>query len=340
MGKEISHILCAEQASARLPDSSTGRFRSILKDFPRSYHLGAIAADTYFYAVKLPFETLSSHRFGDVIHGADGNDTSGPAHEMLKNLRDKPNDPLFGEKAAFLGGFLTHIALDSIFHPYVYHVSGDYYADCPVEQKEARVRHRLIEAWFDLHLLRESSLDLAACGFMAGIRRNGARNEELLRFFLAACEKTLSIDPASWRGLKRGYRVQMLLNTAFRSPSAGKIIRRTDRILGGRLQSFTALFYPWESCEIPHEIIHFDTFRHPVTGIRLEGGFQSLWSQALQRSMEFLVSMDKFLFRDGGEVDLRSVIRGYNLCSGLVGVPIRGAVHYECIPMKRLRFHE
>jgi hypothetical protein len=341
MGKELSHILCADQSSNSLTGAaSQGRYHSILKEFPSSYHLGAIAADTYFYAVKLPFESGAPHRFGDRIHGAEGDDTSGPAHEMLKGLRNRPNDPLFGEKAAFLGGFLTHIALDSILHPYVYHVSGDYYAACPVEQREARVRHRLIETWFDLHLLRNSSMNLQACGFMAGIRRNGVRNLELLKFFLEACEKSLSIDPASWRDLKRGYRVQMLLNSAFKSPTAARILRRTDRLMGGRLQSFLALFYPGESCEVPREIIHFDMFRHPVTGNRMQGGFQDLWIQARERSVDFLQSVEKFLFCGEGDDDIRNAIQGYNLCSGLVGVPIRGAVHYQHIPMELLLLHE
>jgi hypothetical protein len=340
MGKELSHILCAEQAAYSGAGASGGGLRSLLGDFSRCYHLGSIVPDTFFYAVRLPFTTGNPSGYGDMIHGSGGNDTGRPAHEMLKALRDAPHDPLFMEKAAFVCGYLTHIALDSVLHPYVYHVSGNYYADCPVERREAQARHRLIEGWFDLHLLQLASRKLAGCAYLSDIRRNGSVTRELLRFFLDACEKSMPMDPAAWRDLLRGYRVQMTLNAVFRMASAEKLVRRMDRTLGGRLMSFHALFYPGKFREIPREIIHFPSFRHPVTGEEREGGFESLWKQALARSEEFLAAAATFLFAGGGDDGLRSVIKGYSLSSGIVGVPIRDAVYYDCIPLEKLRFPE
>jgi len=274
-----------------------------------------------------------------MIHGAEGNDTSRPVHEMLKSLRDAPNDSLYGEKAAFICGFLTHIALDSILHPYVYHVSGNYYAECPLERRESRIRHRLIEAWFDLHLLDQSSLRLTRCAFLPKIRRKGALNLELMRFFFSACEKSLSLDPDSWHYLLQGYRHQMILNAAFRRATIGKALRLADGFLSGRLQSFLALFYPWDFPEAPEEIINFPSYRHPVTGNECNGGFHSLWKKALERGGKFLTAVEQYLFLGKDDDELRKVVRGYSLNTGLVGVPIRKAVHYERIPLERLWLH-
>jgi len=47
---------------------------------------------------------------------------------------------------------------------------------------------------------------------------------------------------------------------------------------------------------------------------------------------------DAFLFAGEDDDGLRNVIQGYNLSSGLVGVAISEAVHYDCIPLHRLRF--
>lgn len=336
MGKEISHILCAEQTFQALEGSAGGAFLSLLRDNARAYHFGSIAADTFFYSVGIPFVSKNNACCGDMIHGAGGSDTARPVHEMLKALRDAPNDPLFGEKAAFASGFLTHIALDSILHPYVYHVSGNYYADCPIERQQARVRHRLIEAWLDLQLLRQNSRDLAGCTWLADIRRNRVVNGELLRFFFAACEKSLEIESSCLQDLMRGYRVQMALNAAFGREPVARLVRRADRILAGRLGTFHALFYPWGQSEIPREIIHFDSFLHPVTGEKRQGGFQALWSEALERSGNSLVSLERFLFSGGDDDEFRSSVPGYNLCTGLVGVSIRDAVHFDCIPVERL----
>jgi len=336
MGKEISHILCAEQTSQALEGSASDGFLSLLRDHARAFHFGSIAADTFFYSVRIPFTSKNTPSCGDMIHGAGGSDTARPVHEMLKALRDAPNDPLFGEKAAFAGGFLTHIALDSILHPYVYHVSGDYYADCPVERQQAQVRHRLIEAWLDLHLLRQTSRDLAGCAWLVDIRRNRAVNGELLKFFCTACEKALEIESSCLRDLVRGYRVQMALNAAFVKAPVARLVRRADRILAGRLGTFHALFYPRWQNEIPREITDFNSFLHPVTGVKTEGGIQALWGEALERSGTFLASLDRFLFSGGDDDELRSSVQGYNLSTGMVGVTMRGAVHFDCIPVERL----
>ncbi|MDD2320681.1 MAG: zinc dependent phospholipase C family protein [Geobacteraceae bacterium] len=339
MGKELSHIICAEQTAQSLVGSVGGGFLSLLRDYSTSYHFGAIAADTFFYAVRLPSEPERSPCCGDMIHGADGNDTSRPVHEMLKFLRDTPNDSLYGEKAAFVCGFLTHIALDSTLHPFVYHVSGNYYADCPLERRDSQVRHRLIESWLDLHMLDRASMRLARCRYLSEIRGKGALNRELMRFFLDACEKSFDVHVDSWERLLRGYRVQMLLNAAFRSAMLGKTLRLVDGFLSGRLQSFLALFYPWHYPEVPGEIINFDSFLHPVTGEQRNGGFQHLWRQSLERGGEFLESVEKFLFLGRDDDELRKVIRGYSLSTGLEGVAISEAVHFERIPLERLWLH-
>jgi hypothetical protein len=339
MGKELSHILCAEQTAERLTGSVGGGFLSLLRDYSSAYHFGSIVADSFFYAVRLPNESAAPTCWGDMIHGAEGNDTGKPIHEMLKALRNSPNDPLYGEKAAFACGFLTHVALDTTLHPYVYHVSGNYYDDHPTARRDSQVRHRLIESWLDLYLLQQMSQRLSHSTYLQKIRRNGAVNRALLRFLFDACEKSFSIDPESWQFLLRGYRVQMILNAAFRKPSLGKVLSLTDRFLAGRLQSFVALFYPRDYAEIPEEIINFTSYRHPVTGEELAGGFPQLWEQALVRGGEFLTAVEQFLFLGKDDDELRKVIRGYSFSTGLEGVSTREAVHYQPISLEKLRIH-
>lgn len=339
MGKEISHIICAEQAVHAGGNSLGAGFRSLLNDARYSFHLGSIAADTFFYAVRLPFEKKRTFCYGDVIHGSDGNDTSLPAIEMLRLLRDTPDDPLFAEKLAFASGFLTHISLDSIIHPFVYHVSGNYYADCPAERNDARARHRLVESWLDLQVLRQASLGLDGCSFIADIRRNSLVNQKLLRFFFSACTGNKQSDPVYWEGLKRGYNVQMCLNSLFGNRRAALLVKRANRMFSGRLGSFLALFYPWGYRDIPAEILYFDKYIHPVTGEIRTGGFSCLWAEAVLRGKDFLSAVDEFLFGRGDDAALEGIVQGYSLNTGLIGVPIRDAVHFDCIPLERLWSH-
>jgi hypothetical protein len=338
MGKELSHIFCAQQAAARRA-AVGGQLHNLLASAPHAYHFGAIAADTFFYAVRLPGEPARSGCCGDLVHGADGNDTSAPVHEMLKALREAPDDPLFAEKTAFVSGFLTHVALDTSLHPYVYHVSGNYYADCPVTRREAQVRHRLIESWLDLHMLQQNSLDLGRCNFLRDIRRNEAVNRELLQFFFSACARVLPLVPAAFSDLLRGYRVQMTLNTAFGNAAIGAMVRRLDRLLAGRMSAFLALFYPWDDGPVPRDIVEFSSYRHPVTGEERFGGFAIIWEEALTRAEGFLDAAEAFLFAGQDDALFLEEVRGYNFSTGLVGVPIRDAIHYNCIPLELLWRH-
>ncbi len=338
MGKELSHIFCAAEASTALSASVHG-LTGLLARAPLAYHFGAIAADTFFYAVRLPGEPLRLHCCGDLLHGAEGNDTIAPIQAMFEALRENPGDPLFTEKAAFLCGFLSHVALDTILHPYVYHVSGNYYAECPSARREAQIRHRLIESWFDLHVLQRNSLDLARCTFLADIRCNGAVNYQLLRFLFSACERALAVDGSAFAALLRGYRVQMALNAAFGNALLGAATRRLDRLLAGRMSPFLALFYPRGEGRVPREIVEFASYRHPVTGEELSGGFVTLWEQAVARTGEFLGVAEELLFSDGDVGELAKALPGYNFSTGLVGVPIRDAVYYNCIPLERLWRH-
>lgn len=338
MGKELSHIFCAAEAAAGLTHSVHG-LAGLLSRTPQAYHFGAIAADTFFYAVQLPGEPKRPHCCGDLIHGAEGNDTSAPIQAMFRALREAPGDPLFDEKAAFLCGFLSHVALDTILHPYVYHVSGNYYAECPSARREAQVRHRLIESWLDLHLLQRHSLDSARCTFLVDIRRNGAVNRELLRFLFSACEHALGVDARAYNDLLRGYRVQMALNAVFGNTLLRSTVRWADRLLDGRMSTFLALFYPHDEGRIPRDIVDFSSYRHPVTGEELSGGFSTLWEQAVARSGEFLATAEEALFSQGDGAEVGHILPGYNFSTGLVGVPIRDAVYYNCISLERLWCH-
>jgi hypothetical protein len=54
---------------------------------------------------------------------------------------------------AFLLGFVTHLVVDSVFHPYVVYYSGTKWVKEP-DHKGASIRHFQFEAYLDLHYLQ------------------------------------------------------------------------------------------------------------------------------------------------------------------------------------------
>jgi hypothetical protein len=336
MGKEISHIILAEQSAGSLEDSGKDPFVSILRNFSHAFHFGSIAADTFFYGIRLPVLEKRFCCCGDKIHGTDGNDTSLPLLWMLHELKANPHDPLHHGKLAFTCGFLTHVALDTVFHPCIYYLSGNYHHECVDERIRAVTRHRLIESWLDLFVLARASKTVGDCRFMENIRGNSPLNLELLRFFFEAFASTVQVERYLWKYLQRGYSVQMLLNSIYPSAFWGGLVGSTNRILKGRLDTFMALFYPRNYGEIPSEIIDFTYFRHPVTGEEVKQNFDDLWESAQQRSLEFLEAVRAYLYGDGDLARLGKVIRGYSLCMGLVGVPVSSAGYFNSVPLDRI----
>lgn len=337
MGKEITHILFAEQTARCLEDSDKDSFVAVLRDFYQSFHFGSIAADTFFYGIKVPFLDKAAYSCcGEIMHGLTGNDTSLLPLEMLYSLRKNQHGPYFGEKLAFICGFLTHIALDSVLHPPIYYYSGNYHHESPEERMDARTRHRLIESWIDLFILKQASMSLRDCRFIADIRRNSQLNRELLGFLYAAFTRTGNGDESSWKYLQRGYTVQMLLNTVYPQAFWGKLVEKANCVSKGKLRTFLALFYPWDFREIPSEITDFGVYRHPVTGELFREDFHSLWARAGRRGEEFLRAVREYIYGSGDRDRLREVIKGYSLSMGLVGVPARNAGYFDCLPLNRI----
>ncbi len=336
MGKEISHIILAEQSARLLEDPEKDEFIDALDEFPHSFHFGSIAADTFFYGMRIPFLEAGFPNCGDRFHGAEGNDTSLTLLHMLGELKSNPRDPMFRQKLAFVSGLLTHIALDTVLHPCVYYISGNYYHECPEERAMATTRHRLIESWLDLFFLRKASMSVGEFRLLEDIRRNPGLNLALLRFFFKSFAKVEEMDESLWKYLQRGYNVQMFLNSKYPDAFWGKMIGAANRILKGRLNTLMALFYPWDYNDIPSEIISFEYYRHPVTGEELPGDFCELWEAAVSRSHEFLEAVREYIFHGGDHERLAAVIKGYSLSMGLVGVSTSDAGFFDSVPMKRI----
>ena len=157
MPKELTHILFAD-AAARSSSTETGRndLASLLERHRPTLHFGSIATDTLYYELTFPIIDRDYAHWGEIIHGGQGEDTGTPIREMLRRLQNQPAEPRPKTMPdfAFVCGFLSHMALDIVFHPWVYAVTGPYYDPDPDRQADSQMSHRLVESWLDLLMLR------------------------------------------------------------------------------------------------------------------------------------------------------------------------------------------
>jgi hypothetical protein len=339
VGKEITHILFANEIVRALAETPDNSLAGIPAFAPTSLDLGSIAPDIFFYAIRIPFLERGSCRSGEIIHGSVGNDTGIVPLTMLSELRTEgKGDPLFGEKFAFCCGYLTHMAFDCAFHPYVYYVSGDYYDLSPEGKKNARTRHRLIESWLDVYLLQKLSVEPKDFDALRAMRRERRLNRQLLRFFFGAFTAVRE-DDSTFEHLLRGFNVQMLLNSWYPKASCGKFFSLLNRLLHGKLDPFVALFYPWGYRQVPREVFDFQSYRHPVTGCEIREDFDGLWKRAGDLAQNFIRAASRYVLIDGDEGRFREVVKGYSLSMGSVGVGCREARHFDNVSLGKLWCH-
>lgn len=142
MPKELIHFKIAEMTAARLAGT---RFAPCLESRHQGLLLGAVLHDVFFYAA-LP-RALPMAKVGHRIHGAGGEDTYALLRLQARQAAAGPDRDL---AAALLVGLASHLEADTVMHPMVWHLTGDYYAPTPGEKSLARQRHRALETLMDM----------------------------------------------------------------------------------------------------------------------------------------------------------------------------------------------
>jgi hypothetical protein len=161
MPKELIHFKIAETTAARLAGT---RFEPCLRHCPAGLLLGSVLHDVFFYAA-LP-RALPMAKVGHRIHGAGGEDTYALLRLQARRAAAGPERNL---PATLLIGLAAHLEADTVMHPMVWHLTGDYYAPTPKEKSLARQRHRALE----------SLMDMVACPEMLGRPLYLVRNQVL-----------------------------------------------------------------------------------------------------------------------------------------------------------------
>ncbi|MEN6350833.1 MAG: zinc dependent phospholipase C family protein [Syntrophomonas sp.] len=143
MPKEITHWIIANRIHEQMAECP---LKSCLSENIHMYYIGAVAFDTPYYLNGTHyslFQDLASR-----LHGIKGENTFDPIIMMFRSYDEKIPWPDY----AFLCGVITHIMIDSAFHPLVYYLTGDYNDPEPSLRSQAVISHRQWEAGLDLHL--------------------------------------------------------------------------------------------------------------------------------------------------------------------------------------------
>jgi len=319
--KELTHWHIAKRIlNMEIPN----QILTIINQKPQLYYLGAIAQDIPFYDLSEPTETSIQH-IGNQLHGVNGENTLVPLIDMIGEvLAQKQTEFLL----SYILGMLTHYVADSTFHPMVYYLSGNYFAEDPTERSKAVFRHRLLETAIDVWLETEEPID-SPFSLSKLSREAGHDGSEAL---------TLLVSHYSFNGnklikqhFKSAWRNHRFLQAAFSWSIPWRILSTYRRFGHPGVEKQEALFYPQ-----PLNLTFFQTmleWKHPVTGENKTSTFREQYEASIQQLATIFCQLGSCPTQDWASV-LRS-LEPLSLDSGMPYVPVSQMKFFLEEPIER-----
>lgn len=280
MPKELTHWHIAREALRRGVPAQVGK---IIEFSPALYYFGAIAHDIASYDFSKPPEA-NIERIANQLHGVDGENTLVPLIVMMERALSQNNKHT---QLAFMLGMLTHFVADSTFHPMVYYMSGNYFAEDPEERSKAVFRHRLFETAIDLWL---ETIDPIKYSFnLIHIwRETGEAGQEA--FELLVGHYANLGDKNIMSHFKKALENYRLLQTAFSWSTPWRILAFYRRFVDQSVEKYEALFYSQ-----PLNLSFFDSsldWLHPVTGAPHDMTLKELYNVSVEKVITLFERLD------------------------------------------------
>ena len=173
---------------------------------------------------------------------------------------------------------LTHFVADSTFHPMVYYMSGNYFAEDPGEREKAVSRHRLFETAIDLWLDSADPLDYPS-DLMYLWRKTGKAGQEAFEMIV---RQFAHLDNKERRArFTKAWRNYRFLQTAFSWSTPWRVLAFYRRFGHPSVEKYEALFYPQSL-----NLSFFDSsleWLHPVTGAPHSMTLQELYEASVEK---------------------------------------------------------
>jgi hypothetical protein len=130
MADILTHLISADESLERL----NADINRIIKSNRNIFNLGAQGPDVFFYYKVFPWQkTNNIDKTGTLLHSEKTEDFLVNAAKYLKNqvlsdpmefYRKTKKDSDLHRQFAYIAGFLTHYALDTLSHPFIFYFSG------------------------------------------------------------------------------------------------------------------------------------------------------------------------------------------------------------------------
>lgn len=288
MPKEISHLIFSDRALKKIEDTCPDKGQILRKQY-NFLLLGSIIPDTAFYDLSLLNKNKSISFLSHRIHGERGS----LDNIFLRNVLEeglKGSDDVF----AFCCGIICHQWADMLFHPLIFHLTGNYAHPDPVERRRSQARHRFLEGLVDLKLaeLYFPGGEFTPSSIMGRLKAMGSREACFLMFL-----KSIPVDRRVWqieetvRKLDKVLLFQLRLLLLYGNTLFKRLILLANGIGSNRLEAHAGLLYGDKSF-LSHRMLNEEYyFRDPWSGEEKTASVAGLSEKVIDRTSR---SMEKY----------------------------------------------
>ena len=331
MPRELLHWSVAEQALSQLDDAHS----AVLRENWGALYVGAMLPDAFYY-----------HRFGsspftfvsEYLHGAEGNDTFAAVRALMEVSARSSYSDYRPVVHALCFGLVTHIAADAVFHPMVYYMTGNYYHHDPVEMKNARTRHRLLETYMDSWATAHHSAALRTRSLTAAIQQRSGSMAVLShalqyaispRVIAEAQEIPFDAKVPGEQLWREALGALCQLQGMFRNPVLGAMLRGVNMLTLGSVRPIDALA-AFGRGRVPEVLEAEMEYRNPVTGESAEKSVAVLWEEAVALTVKWWELLASHI-ADGitETTEIFPAISGPSLNFGEVGARVDEAIYFS-----------
>jgi hypothetical protein len=294
MPKEITHWILAERVLDELDENS--RLSGIIRANHSAYLSGTVLPDTLLHLFRGPHSRVAL-QLANRFHDATGNSFAPLIQAEVRHAGGLPHN-LF----ACLLGVISHMLTDSVFHPYVYALSG---------VNDIGVHYRL-ETAIDVYFLH--------CGNTPPVRRVDELITPETRQVLVDTAAML-FDPdgelprtALEQALALHCRFQAMYDRTWWKIAATIL----GSLLGSPFREQRHLFYPLDASGTDHLklIDSIREWRHPVSGAMSKTSLDELAEETVQQTVAVFRRIDE----RGSLAAALNDPPGANLLTGLFAV--------------------
>jgi hypothetical protein len=331
MPKEISHIYFADEIKKELKSE----IQEILNQNLQIYYYGSTAPDLFYYylPLKKQWNELGKIPWGLYIH--DDKNNLNPIYELLEWEKNNLFPHLKNKIFSFVAGYLTHVAADTIFHPYIYSLTGHYYHSDPELQKKYQRNHRIFETLMDLFILENIYKTTIRKFSLLEKITISKENREILFLYGKSLKDTFFPeinDQSMGKFTELCYNYHIKLVYLFQKELLIKILSLFKN-LHSEIENHLCLFY-WN--HLKKYNIHFYQFEpvpHPITEETIEGNFFEFTEKIKKRGIFFLESAYEYIINQKWDKSfLKEKIPPYSLNTGLIQISSENMQYFKLHP--------